>query len=157
MRLISPVPFQLRQAVGELTLPHTDLRLRDRDSVVLSALVINRGPAFGPDPLAFRPGRWGELGAAAQSDLLVFSSGPRTCPGRAFAFAVLGAALEAVWRAWRVRLAPGARLDYRTSITISARRLPVTLSPQDGAFEAARATGPAIRVSEALRGPPQSF
>jgi cytochrome P450 len=157
LRLMSPVPFQLRQSAGDLTLPHADLRLQDRDTLVLSSLVINRGPAFGPDPLAFRPGRWRELGVAARSELLLFSDGPRTCPGGAFAFAVLGSALEAVWRAWRVRLAPRARLDYRTSITMSARRVPVTLSTQDGAFETARATGPAIRVSEALRGPLQRF
>ncbi len=152
LRLVSPVPFQIRQAVGEVTLPDTPIQLQDHDVVVLSALVINRGPTFGPDPMAFRPGRWRELDAAAHAELLVFSGGPRACPGRAFTFAVLGAALEAVWRTWRVRLAPGAQLEYRTSITVSARRLPVTLSPQDGAFASVRAKGPALHIAEALRG-----
>ena len=153
MRLLTPVPFQMRQASRARSLPHSDLQLAERDTVVLSALAINRSVAvYGPDPLAFRPDRWREKSAVAQSELLVFSGGPRACPGRAFAFAVLGAALEAIWRRWRVRIAPGERLEYRTAITMSARRARVMLEPQDGAFRPAKVTGPALRLTPALAG-----
>jgi len=153
MRLLTPVPFQVRQASRSTTLAHTDLALAERDIVLLSALAINRSAdVYGPDPLAFRPSRWRDKGAAAQNELLVFSGGPRACPGRAFAFAVLGAALEAIWRRWRVRLASGERLDYRTAITMSAKRARVVLEPQDGAFRPAKVTGRALRLTNALAG-----
>ena len=152
MRLLTPVPFQMRQAAGEVTLPLTDLRLSGRDTVVLSALAINRNAdAYGPDPLAFRPARWRDRGAP-QAELLIFSGGPRACPGRAFAFAVLGSALEAIWRRWRVRLAPGERLDYRTAITMSAKRARVVLEPPGRAHRRSNVTGPALRLTPALAG-----
>ena len=153
MRLITPVPFQMRQAADEGHLPSTDLALRPRDTVVLSALVMNRNPAaFPPDPDRFRPGRWTGAEAPAVTEALVFSGGPRFCPGRTFALAALAAALEAVWTRWRLRLEPGQRLDYKTAITLSPTRALVRLGPPEAPFNASRIGGRALRLASGLDG-----
>ncbi len=153
MRLITPVPFQMRQAADVMALPATDLTLRPRDTVVLSALVMNRSAAvFAPDPDRFRPGRWTGEAAPAMTETLVFSGGPRFCPGRTFAVAALSAALEAVWTRWGLRVEPGQRLDYKTAITLSPKRVLVSLAPPAAPFRAAPIRGRALALAGGLDG-----
>jgi pentalenene oxygenase len=153
MRLITPVPFQMRQAADAMALPATELALQPRDTVVLSALVMNRNAAvFPPDPDRFRPGRWTGEAAPAVTDALVFSGGPRFCPGRTFAVAALSAALEAVWTRWRLRLEPGQRLDYKTAITVAPRRVLVSLAWPQAPFRASPIRGRALTLARGLDG-----
>jgi cytochrome P450 len=151
MRLLTPVPFQMRRAASQTTLPGTSLALAERDAVVLSDLVMNRRPdRFGPDPTAFRPGRWSGADAPSAADVFAFSVGPRSCPGRSFAYGVLGAALQAILARWSVVLAPGQRLTDRTAITLSPRRVFVRLSPREGGFRRVRLQGRACALSPAI-------
>lgn len=155
MRLITPVPFQMRQAALAMPLPATDVALQPRDTVVLSALVMNHSPrAFAPDPDRFRPDRWAGDAAPPLTETLVFSGGPRFCPGRTFAITALSAALEAIWTRWRLGLEPGQRLDYKTAITLSPRRALVRLGPPDGEFAASPIRGRALGLAEGLDGAP---
>jgi cytochrome P450 len=149
MRLCTPVPLQLRRVASQTVVPGAQAPLAKGDRIVISACGINRQADVFPDPLVFDPGRWA-CADAPDAALLAFSAGPRACMGYWFALSAMSAAIGAVWT--RLRLAPvdGARIDYRTLITMAAGRTLVTLTSQDGAFAAARIGGAAPLMAPAL-------
>ena len=101
LRLYPPVPMMVRQASGPEMFRKR--RVRKGNQIVISPWHLGRHENIWDDPDAFNPARWEtEAGRAASRDgYLPFSSGPRVCPGAAFAMteaAVLVAVLTARFR-----------------------------------------------------------
>ena len=66
----------------------------------MSAMFVHHDPAIFPDPLAFRPERWLEPGAAAKLEqyLLTFGKGSRSCIGINLAYAQLYSIAATIFR-----------------------------------------------------------
>jgi cytochrome P450 len=108
---------------------------------MLNAFLTNRDPDLYPEPERFKPERWEHIDPSPY-DYLVFSAGPRICPGSWFGTAVLKVAIAAILTRYRVALVPDTRIDYQVKIALSPRAaVPVTLHPQDGRFSAAPIRG----------------
>jgi cytochrome P450 len=87
------------------------------------------------------PERWETLDPD-QYEYMVFSAGPRFCPGAWFGTTLVKVSVVTIMRALRLEIVPGARIDRHASITLSPRRgMPVILHRQDGRFAASRVTG----------------
>jgi cytochrome P450 len=152
MRLCTPVPLQIRKAAVDALVPGSDLRVRRGDHLILSDIVANRAETYFSDPLAFRPERWADPNLP-DAAALTFSAGPRGCIGFWFAMAALESAISAIWPRVRIAVKEGARIDFRTLITMNAEAIPVRLHAQDGRFTAARIRGPVVSMASALGGP----
>ncbi len=127
MRLMPPVPLQFRKSLLPTTLGGCDVDVGTR--VLVSAHLINRNPALYPDPDRFVPDRW--LGCNPSAfDYPVFGAGTHMCPGITFGYQMMKIALATIVARHRVELAPGARVDYRTAITLTATgRVGIVLRP----------------------------
>lgn len=132
LRLLPPVPYQVRKAARDVKLG--DFGIAKNTRVILSAFLTNRLDALYPEPDRFRPDRWRRIDPS-QYEFLDFSAGPRTCTGWWFAMTFLKVAVVRILRARRWTIVPGARVDGAVSITMAPRfGLPVSLHPQDGKF-----------------------
>ena len=132
MRLLPPVPVQMRVAMQQTSLQDHPVPKRGR--VVLSPFLTNRLPELYPDADCFRPARWATIDPSP-FEYAAFSGGPRSCPGFAFGSSVVKMALAAILMRHRVALAAGARIDYRVKIALSpGGPVPAMLVPADGAF-----------------------
>jgi cytochrome P450 len=139
MRLLPPVPFQVRRVVRDTTLIDCEVKAGTR--VLLSSFLTNRLPNVYHDGDKFRPQRWEQI-APSQYEYLVFSAGPRTCVGYWFGMTFLKTALVHIVRRYRLTLVPGARIDSRVAITMwPSRGLPVVVHVQDGLFRASTIRG----------------
>ena len=139
MRLLPPGPVQLRTAQQDTTL--AGYPMPRRSAVVLSPFLTNRNRDLFPDPDQFKPDRWSSI-APSGFEYFLFSGGVRACPGVWFANAALKISIATILTRVRLSIEPGARIDYRASVTLSPRReIPVTLHRQDGAFVAAPISG----------------
>ena len=101
LRLYPPVPMMVRQASQSETFRKR--RVRKGSQIVVSPWHLGRHENIWANPDEFDPARWEtEAGRAASRDgYLPFSSGPRVCPGAAFAMteaAILVAVLMARFR-----------------------------------------------------------
>jgi cytochrome P450 len=118
MRVLPPVPFQTRFAsqatqLGSLEVP--------ADSVaVLAPFLNNRNPDIYEDPERFLPERWLRINPSP-FEYMVFSGGPRICPGSWFGTAVVKVALAAILSRFRISIVPGARIDYFIAITMAPK------------------------------------
>jgi cytochrome P450 len=134
MRILPPVPLQMRVAQREATLLGRPVPTGAR--VVLSAFMTNRIPELYPEPDRFLPERWSTINPTA-FEYLAFSGGPRNCPGALFGMRVMKVALAAMLTAHRLNISPLARIDYYVQPTLRANvSAPVILRRQDGAFAA---------------------
>jgi cytochrome P450 len=139
MRILPPVPLQMRVAQRETALLGWPVPKAAR--LVLSAFVTNRMPDLYPEPDRFLPERWSTIDPSV-FEYLVFSGGPRNCPGYLFGMKVMKVALAAMLTAYRLETSPAARFDYRVQPTLRpAGSVPVILRRQDGAFAAAPIRG----------------
>lgn len=116
MRLFPPVPVHCRRSVVDVDLGATRLPAGVR--VFISAFLINRDPALYKDPDRFIPERWRDLNPTP-FEYPVFGAGGRTCPGALFGNQMVKTALGAILAAHRVELAPGARINHRTAVTLA--------------------------------------
>jgi cytochrome P450 len=113
--------------------------------VVLSSLITNRDPELYPEPARFKPERWAKINPSAY-EYLVFSAGPRGCPGYWFGSCAVKSAIAAIFSRYRIALAKDARIDYKVRVAVSPRRrVEAILHRQDGAF-AATPVGGGIRT-----------
>ena len=104
--------------------------------LVLSTFLTNRMPDLYPAPDSFCPERWRTINPTS-FEYMVFSSGPRSCPGFRFGSRLLRVALAAILSRYRLELPPKARVDYMVQPTLRpAGLVPVVLRAQDGAFAA---------------------
>jgi cytochrome P450 len=139
MRLLPPVPFQIRRAVRDTTLFDCEVKAGTR--VFLSSFLTNRLPHVYHDGDKFKPQRWAQI-TPSQYEYLVFSAGPRTCVGYWFGMTFVKTALVHIIRRYRLTLVPGARIDSRVAITMwPSRGLPVVVHGQDGLFRASSIRG----------------
>jgi cytochrome P450 len=152
MRLCTPVPLQIRKAAVDAALPGSNLVVRGGDHLILSDIVANRDPRTFARPALFRPERWSDP-TLPDAAAVTFSAGPRGCIGVWFAMTALESAVAAIWPRVRIAVEEGARLDFRTLITMNAERIPVRILAQDGRFETAHIRGPVLRMARALGGP----
>jgi cytochrome P450 len=132
MRLLPPVPFQVRRAVRDTDL--IDCEIKSKTRVILSTFLTNRLPEHYPDGDCFKPERWSSI-KPSQYEYLAFSAGPRTCIGNWFALTFLKVALVHILRLYRWTVVPGARIDRQVSIAMSPScGVPVTIHAQDSRF-----------------------
>lgn len=128
MRLMPPVPLQFRKSLAPTTLGGQDIGAGTR--VLVSAHLINRNPALYRDPDRFIPDRWQGLNPSP-FDYPVFGAGAHMCPGVTFGYQMMKIALATIVARHKVELAPAARVDYRTAITLTATgRVGIVLRPR---------------------------
>jgi cytochrome P450 len=132
LRILPPVPYQMREAVEATELAGFLVNARTR--IILTSFLTNRLPTRYPEADRFLPERWFAINPN-QYEYLVFSAGPRTCVGARFGVLFLKIAIAMILRRFRITIAAGARIDFRVAVTVSPRgSVPVILSPQDGRF-----------------------
>jgi cytochrome P450 len=139
MRVLPPVPFQVRKVARDTALDDCDVKAGTR--VIISPFLTNRAPELYPEGDRFKPERWVQI-APSQYEYLAFSAGPRTCVGYWFALTFLKTAVACITRRYRVALVPGARIDRRVATAMwPSRGLPVVIHAQDGRFSASPIRG----------------
>ena len=132
MRLIPPVPLQIRVAQTDTTLADHPMPARSR--VVLCTFLTTRMPDLFPDPDRFLPERWSSIDPTP-FEYPIFGAGPRICPGYWFGLNAIKVTLAAILTRYRIVIEPGTRIDYRVQPTLRPTKpVPVRLCPQDGAF-----------------------
>jgi len=111
MRLYPPTWRLVRRAVRDFEVGGH--RIPARSLVVVCQYAMHRDPRFFPDPLRFDPDRWVPEAKAArpQFSYFPFGGGPRRCIGEGFAMVEGVVLLASLARRWRLRLAPGHRIE----------------------------------------------
>ena len=99
--------------VGEYVLPAGA-------NIVLSQWVTQRDPRWFSEPDRFHPDRWSEESAAKlpRFAYFPFEGGPRVCIGAGFAMMEATLLLATIAQRFRMRLAPGQRIEPLASITL---------------------------------------
>jgi cytochrome P450 len=132
MRILPPIPQQIRAALKDTTL--ANFPVRERTKVLLSPFITNRDPDLYPEPDRFKPERWASINPSPY-DFFVFSAGPRTCPGYWFGTSIIKVVIASILTRFRVALAPNAHIDYKVRVALApSGKIPATLHRQDGAF-----------------------
>jgi cytochrome P450 len=135
MRLYPPAWILGRRAleeyeVGGYKIPRGAL-------VILSPYVMHRDPRFYPEPERFDPERWTPEAKAARPQFAYFpfGGGPRRCIGEGFAWMEGVLVVATLAQRWRLRLAPGQRIEPQTGVTLRPRR-GVLMTPErrEGSF-----------------------
>jgi cytochrome P450 len=116
MRLFPPVAVQFRRSQIETELG--GVRIPAGVRALISAFLINRDPTLYLKPNRFMPERWQNLDRSP-IEYPVFGAGGRMCPGALFGSQMAKISLAAILAAHRVELAPSARIDHRTAITLT--------------------------------------
>jgi cytochrome P450 len=149
MRVIPPVPFQIRVAQCDTKIFEFPVPKGAR--VILNTFLTNRMPHPYPDGDMFRPQRWFTIAPTA-FEFPVFSGGPHSCPGYWFGSTAVKVALAAILTRYRLVLAPNVRIDYRVQPTMRPlQHVHALLCPQDGAFTTALIKG---KIRDLVRLPP---
>ena len=139
LRILPPVPFQIRQSVHETDIDGLPIKRNTR--VVLSPFLTNRLPDLYPEGNRFKPGRWSAIDPS-QYEYLVFSAGPRTCIGYRFATNFLKVAIAKILQRYRFSVVEGADVNYHVRITVGPRNgIPVIIQRQDRSFRASEVKG----------------
>src|SRR6185369_4322174 len=91
--------------------------------VLMSPWVMHRDARFWPDPERFDPERWTPEAKAARPKFAYFpfGGGARVCIGESFAWMEGVLLLATIAQAWRLRLAPDARVEPQPLITLRPR------------------------------------
>lgn len=121
MRLLPPVWSISRYAPERVQLG--DYELPAESEVWLSQWVVHRDPRWYDAPLSFRPERWldGSTDHNPKYAYFPFSGGPRLCIGSGFASLEAALLLVTIIQAYRVELAPGARVAFEPLTTLSPK------------------------------------
>jgi cytochrome P450 len=124
MRLYPPAPgISNRRAQGEDVL--CGHRIKPQANILIAPWVLHRHAALWNDPLRFDPERFSPERSAGRHRFayLPFGGGPRICIGAALAMTEASLILATIAQRYRVRLAPGEKIELRNRIT---------LRPKDG-------------------------
>jgi cytochrome P450 len=139
MRLLPPAPMQARVAQQDTSIAGNPLPKGSR--ILLSAFVTNRLPGRYPEPDSFAPQRWASINPSP-FEYLVFSAGPRNCPGYWLGMAMVKVAVAAILRRHRIEFVPHGRVDYVARPGLRPRgKVAAILHRQDGAFARPRIEG----------------
>jgi cytochrome P450 len=122
LRMYPPVYGIARRAredvvIGDWTVPRGS-------EVMLWVYMTHHDPRFFPEPHAFRPERFepARLAALPRFAYVPFGGGPRACIGKAFAVMEARLLLATLAQRYRLRLAPGHRVDVAPRITLTPKR-----------------------------------
>jgi len=135
---LPPVPNLGRVASQSTSLGGYDAVKGTR--IVLSSFLTNRAPELYDEPARFTPERWSRINPSG-FEYMVFSGGPRVCPGSSFGTAVVKVSIAAILSRFCISIVPGARIDRRVAVTMAPRKLPVVLHPRDRGWTASPVTG----------------
>jgi cytochrome P450 len=139
LRLFPPAPFTGRMTVQPTELNGTSLPAGTE--VIISPYCLHRDPELYTDPLQFQPERWETLSRTA-FEYAPFGAGPRTCIGSGFAMLELTTVLAMLLQRFGFQLAPGARIDRKTTVVMSPRYgMPMILGPAGAVAPVTRVRG----------------
>jgi cytochrome P450 len=149
MRILPPAPMQARVAQRHTSIAGHPVPNGTR--VLLSSFVTNRLPERYPKPDSFWPERWASINPTA-FEYLVFSAGPRNCPGYLLGIAMVKVAVAAILLRYRIELPAAGRVDYIARPGLRPRGgVQAVLQPQDGAFSRAQIEGNIFGLVETLQ------
>jgi cytochrome P450 len=132
MRILPPAPMQARVAQADTSIAGNPVPLGAR--VLLSSFVTNRMPERYREPDSFWPERWASINPTA-FEYLVFSAGPRNCPGFLLGMAMVKVAVATILRRYRIEFPAHTRVDYIARPGLRPRgKVEAVLQRQDGAF-----------------------
>ena len=118
---------------------------------MLSAFLTNRHPDRYPEPDSFRPERWTSINPSP-FEYLVFSAGPRSCPGSWLGLAMVKMAVATILIHFRIEMAPQAQIDYIARPALTPRgKIRAILHAQDGEFAAAQIGGNILDLVQSLQ------
>lgn len=118
MRLYPPAWSFARQPLENVELG--GYTIPARSTVVISSYVIHRDPRFFPDPERFDPERFAPHNEEQihKYAYLPFGGGPRICIGNNFAMMEAKLILASIAQRYRLRLAPGHRVEPEPLVTM---------------------------------------
>jgi cytochrome P450 len=118
LRLFPPAWAMGRYARNDFTLG--EYFLPARTTVLISQFITQRDPRYFPDPLRFDPDRFSAAGKMrrAKFTYFPFGAGSRQCIGESFAWMEGVLILAALAQKWKLRLAPGHRIEPQPLITL---------------------------------------
>jgi cytochrome P450 len=118
MRLYPPAWLLSRDAVEPVRIGDWDIPARA--SVLISAYLVHRDPAYFRDARMFDPLRWrnGELDSLPRFAYFPFGGGPRVCIGASFAMTEMVLCLATIAARLRFTLARDARVVASPSMTL---------------------------------------
>jgi cytochrome P450 len=98
-------------------------------------------PELYPEPAKFLPGRWTGIDPSPY-EYLPFGAGPHMCLGYTFAMMELKIVLALILQRYRLKLAPGARIDRDVKLTLAPKHgMPMVVARQDRQFSRGEARG----------------
>jgi cytochrome P450 len=88
--------------------------------VLTSPWVMHHDPRFFPEPLKFDPERWTPEARESRPKFsyFPFGGGPRVCIGEQFAWMEGALVIASIAQRWKLRLAPGQRVEPKAMITL---------------------------------------
>jgi cytochrome P450 len=118
LRLYPPAWAMGRYALNDFALG--DYFLPARTTVLISQFITHRDPRYFPDPLRFDPDRFTAEGKArrAKFTYFPFGAGARQCIGESFAWMEGVLILATLAQRWKLKLAPGHRVEPQPLITL---------------------------------------
>jgi cytochrome P450 len=144
MRLMPPVPLQMRKTLRSTKLGDEKVAYRER--VLISGHLIGRDPEVYPEPDSFRPDRWRSI-KPSPFQYPVFGAGGHMCPGITFGLQMVKIALSTILAAGRVELARDMPVAYRTAVTMQpVGRVEVVLLNRSDRPRYPRASGPFAKL-----------
>lgn len=132
LRLYPPVWLQARRALGDDVLPGGG-RIPKGAEVAMIAYVVQRNAAFYPDPEKFDPERFNPANKQERPAFAYFpfAGGSRLCLGEGFARLEAALVMAMVLPRFRLRLAPGHRVEPEPLLTLRPKNgLWMTVEPR---------------------------
>ena len=121
MRLYPPAWILGRRAlndyqVGQYIIPAGAI-------ILMSPWVMHHDPRFFPEPFKFDPERWTLEARESRPKFsyFPFGGGPRVCIGEQFAWMEGALVIATLGQRWKLRLAPGQRVEPKAMITLRPR------------------------------------
>ena len=110
--------------------------------IVFSQFMTHHLPELYADPETFRPDRWLTLTPPPYA-YIPFGGGSRMCLGGPLAMMTLKTALPMIVKRYRLTVVPGSEISGMVVSTMlgPTTKIPMSVVPQDGRFEASAVTG----------------
>jgi cytochrome P450 len=144
MRLIPPVPLQMRRAGWKTTLG--DEAVEHGERVLISGNHICRDPRIYDEPDRFKPDRWRSI-KPSPFQYPVFGAGGHMCPGVSFGLQMVKIALSTILCSGRIELARDMPVAYRTAVTMQpVGSVDVVLRDRNATLTYPRASGGLARL-----------
>ena len=131
MRLFPPAFAIVRVAVSDDMIGGHHIRAGTL--VTISPYLVHRNPKIWPDPTRFEPERFtpARVSGRHRFSYLPFGGGPRICIGNNLAMMEVRILLAVIAQAFRLRLAPGHRVEAQGRVTLRPRYgMRMTLEPR---------------------------